>query len=275
MKQVKKSQASNMILWAAMVIFQFEDLSTISASSLLKIQVNGHISGLCCTWLVPCTRASSDGADGFLTLRVDPLEEGRSTFRAWPNRYLLESQEGLETEFGPRIDLINSGRGTQISYSAAVDLVGELGVSQLMVGTPIDVSKIAEVKYLDCDIYVKNMTLFGDLIVLPFEVWWAAMVIFQFEVIRLFERILVHDLRPGDLLKIQVNGRISGLHCTWLVPCTRASSDGADGFLTLRVDPLEEGLSTFRAWPNWYLRGHPSCSAVGRSPSGESEGARN
>ncbi|KAI5661432.1 hypothetical protein M9H77_20755 [Catharanthus roseus] len=63
-------------------------------------QVNGRISGLHCTWLVPCTRASSDDMDEFLTLRVDPLEEGRSTLRAWPN-----CQEGLKTEVGPRADL--------------------------------------------------------------------------------------------------------------------------------------------------------------------------
>ncbi|KAI5670625.1 hypothetical protein M9H77_10989 [Catharanthus roseus] len=72
---------------------------------------------------------------------------------------LVESQEGLETKVGPRADLnssvvatlmyldslglpsyarnphINSGRlvprDTQISYSAAVDLVAELGVSQV------------------------------------------------------------------------------------------------------------------------------------------------
>ncbi|KAI5652389.1 hypothetical protein M9H77_29576 [Catharanthus roseus] len=42
----------------------------------------------------------------------------------------------------------------------------------------------------------------------------------------------------------------------WLVSRTRASSDDVDGFFTLRVDPLEEGRSTWRAWPNWYLRGH-------------------
>ncbi|KAI5672877.1 hypothetical protein M9H77_13241 [Catharanthus roseus] len=182
--------------------------------------------------------------------------------------YLVESQEGLETEVGPRADLveaalmcldllrlpscarnphvgfaltffhiifsshINSGRlvprGTQIPYSAVVDLVAELGrllvlrpvarlrdfvghkmllektvevqgdnncfnhlrdrritlyarvilethdgrlqrISNLIVSTPIDVSKITEVNYLDCDIYVENMILFGDLIALPFE----------------------------------------------------------------------------------------------------------
>ncbi|KAI5662472.1 hypothetical protein M9H77_21795 [Catharanthus roseus] len=39
---------------------------------------------------VPRTRASSDDVDRFLTLRVDPFEEGRSTWRVWPNRYLRE-----------------------------------------------------------------------------------------------------------------------------------------------------------------------------------------
>ncbi|KAI5682514.1 hypothetical protein M9H77_03742 [Catharanthus roseus] len=53
-----------------------------------KNQVNGHVSGLHCTWSVPRTGASSDDVDGFLTLRVDPLEEGHSTLRVWPNRYL-------------------------------------------------------------------------------------------------------------------------------------------------------------------------------------------
>ncbi|KAI5682390.1 hypothetical protein M9H77_03618 [Catharanthus roseus] len=59
------------------------------------------------------------------------------------------------------------------------------------------------------------------------------------------------SFRPG--LKFdqnQVNGRVSELHCTWLVLCTRTSFDNMDGFLTLRVDPLEEGRSTLRAWPN-------------------------
>ncbi|KAI5666876.1 hypothetical protein M9H77_16729 [Catharanthus roseus] len=59
------------------------------------------------------------------------------------------------------------------------------------------------------------------------------------------------SFRPG--LKFgenQVNGRIRGLHCTWLVPRTRASSNDVGRFLTVRVDPLNEGCSTGRAWPN-------------------------
>ncbi|KAI5668111.1 hypothetical protein M9H77_17964 [Catharanthus roseus] len=69
---------------------------------------------------------------------------------------------------------------------------------------------------------------------------------------------------PGlKFVENQVNGRVSGLYCTWLVPRTRGSSDDVDEFLTLRVDPLEEGRSTLRAWPNR------------TSPSGDSGGDRN
>ncbi|KAI5667369.1 hypothetical protein M9H77_17222 [Catharanthus roseus] len=89
-----------------------KDPSTRSAFRFVENQVNGRVSGLHCTWLVPHTRASSDDVDGFLTLRVDPLKEGRSTLRAWPN-YLVP-------------------RGTHISYSAAVDLVAELGFKILV-----------------------------------------------------------------------------------------------------------------------------------------------
>ncbi|KAI5666958.1 hypothetical protein M9H77_16811 [Catharanthus roseus] len=65
------------------------------------------------------------------------------------------------------------------------------------------------------------------------------------------------SFRPGlKFVENQVCGRVSGLHCTWLVLRIRASSDDVDGFLTLRVDPLEEGHSTLRAWPNRYLHGH-------------------
>ncbi|KAI5673922.1 hypothetical protein M9H77_14286 [Catharanthus roseus] len=59
--------------------------------------------------------------------------------------------------------------------------------------------------------------------------------------------ILAPDLHPGlKFVENQVNGRVSILHCTWLVPRTRASFDDVDGFFTLRVDPLEEGRSTLR-----------------------------
>ncbi|KAI5662879.1 hypothetical protein M9H77_22202 [Catharanthus roseus] len=46
---------------------------------------------------------------------------------------LVESREGLEIEAGPRTDLLLMcvPRGTQRPYSAAVDLVAGLGVSQM------------------------------------------------------------------------------------------------------------------------------------------------
>ncbi|KAI5658415.1 hypothetical protein M9H77_27208 [Catharanthus roseus] len=65
------------------------------------------------------------------------------------------------------------------------------------------------------------------------------------------------SFRPGlNFGENHGNGRISRLHYTWLVPCTRASSDDVDDLFTLRVDPLEEERSTWRAWPNQYLRRH-------------------
>ncbi|KAI5650027.1 hypothetical protein M9H77_36032 [Catharanthus roseus] len=48
-------------------------------------------------------------------------------------------------------------------------LIFRVRISNLIVNTPIDVSKIAEAKYPDCDIYVENVILSGDLIALPFE----------------------------------------------------------------------------------------------------------
>ncbi|KAI5673865.1 hypothetical protein M9H77_14229 [Catharanthus roseus] len=84
-------------------------------------QVSGRVSGLHCTWLVPRTRASSDDVDGFLTLRsvAQPVFTWTSHHALrWDGR-LVEGQEGLETEIGPRADLlgapgISSGRsGTQ------------------------------------------------------------------------------------------------------------------------------------------------------------------
>ncbi|KAI5675578.1 hypothetical protein M9H77_06528 [Catharanthus roseus] len=118
-------------------------------------QANGHVSGLHYTWLVPRTWASSDDVDGFLTLRVDPLEEGCSTLRAWPNRYLRgyrimlyggtvaywRVRRGSKLRLAPRLTqdgqryhkpLNLVPRGTQIPYSAAVDLVAGLGVSQVV-----------------------------------------------------------------------------------------------------------------------------------------------
>ncbi|KAI5658354.1 hypothetical protein M9H77_27147 [Catharanthus roseus] len=62
------------------------------------------------------------------------------------------------------------------------------------------------------------------------------------------------SFRPGlKFVENQVNGRVSGLHCTWLVPHTRASSDNVDG----------------GRGPTGIYVDIASCSAVGRSPSGE------
>ncbi|KAI5672615.1 hypothetical protein M9H77_12979 [Catharanthus roseus] len=77
------------------------------------------------------------------------------------------------------------------------------------------------------------------------------------------------SFRPGlKFVENQVNGRVSGLHCTRLVPRTRAFSDDVDGFFTLRVDLLEEGRSTLRAWPNQYLRGYRIMLCGGTCPYG-------
>ncbi|KAI5657532.1 hypothetical protein M9H77_26325 [Catharanthus roseus] len=53
----------------------------------------------------------------------------------------------------------------------------------------------------------------------------------------------------------------------------RASSDDVDGFFDFEVDLLEEGRSTWRAWPNRYLRGHcimlyGGTAALGRARRG-------
>ncbi|KAI5675514.1 hypothetical protein M9H77_06464 [Catharanthus roseus] len=161
------------------------DLSTRSASSgrangpsLVKNQVNECVSGLHCTWLVPHTRASSDDVDELFTLRVDTLEEGRSTEAALMCLDSLklpscarnphasssisfvkiisskrsgaqQATEVLGQEFFDQISLeghmfmfylfrlepsvkflfmLSLPKGTQMPYSAAVDLVAQLGV---------------------------------------------------------------------------------------------------------------------------------------------------
>ncbi|KAI5666683.1 hypothetical protein M9H77_16536 [Catharanthus roseus] len=99
------------------------------------------VRGLHCTWLVPRTRASSDGVDVsdsgewiHLKRSIDRREcgpiglHGHRIMLCNGVDRLVESQERLETK-------INSGRivprGTQIPYSAAADLVAGLGVSQI------------------------------------------------------------------------------------------------------------------------------------------------
>ncbi|KAI5674160.1 hypothetical protein M9H77_14524 [Catharanthus roseus] len=56
----------------------------------------------------------------------------------------------------------------QFEGSAVIVRMDRL-TGHLIVSTPIDMSKIAEAKYPDCDIYVENVILSGDLIALPFE----------------------------------------------------------------------------------------------------------
>ncbi|KAI5681814.1 hypothetical protein M9H77_03042 [Catharanthus roseus] len=101
-------------------------------------QVNRHVSGLHCTWLVPCTKASSDDVNGTWRLAQSVFMWTLHHALWWDGR-LVESQEGLETEVGPKADLsthtrgltersCSLPRGTQISYSAVVDLVAELGI---------------------------------------------------------------------------------------------------------------------------------------------------
>ncbi|KAI5677122.1 hypothetical protein M9H77_08072 [Catharanthus roseus] len=55
-------------------------------------------------------RASSDYVDRFLTMRVDPLEEGHITCRVWPNRCWPPCGEprGLETKVLLKADLVGS-----------------------------------------------------------------------------------------------------------------------------------------------------------------------
>ncbi|KAI5673193.1 hypothetical protein M9H77_13557 [Catharanthus roseus] len=93
-----------------------------------------------CTWLVPRTRASSDDVDGFLTLRWIHLKRGvvpggrgpieaalmcliRSDFLA-ELKSLILTQDGQG--YNKPLNLVP--RGTQMPYSAAVDLVAGLGI---------------------------------------------------------------------------------------------------------------------------------------------------
>ncbi|KAI5682161.1 hypothetical protein M9H77_03389 [Catharanthus roseus] len=96
--------------------------------------------GLQCTWLVPRTRASFDGVDVLdsgewihLKRGVDRRGCGPISLRV---HYIILC-DGMAALWRARrgLKLINSGRlvprGTQIPYSAAVDLVEGLGVSQV------------------------------------------------------------------------------------------------------------------------------------------------
>ncbi|KAI5666734.1 hypothetical protein M9H77_16587 [Catharanthus roseus] len=88
------------------------------------------LRGLHCTWLVPHTKASSDGVDNSDLGEWIYLKRVVVPWKAWPNRpptflswfgpwtlhhalrwdgRLVESQEGLETKVGPRADLARAG----------------------------------------------------------------------------------------------------------------------------------------------------------------------
>ncbi|KAI5673764.1 hypothetical protein M9H77_14128 [Catharanthus roseus] len=54
-----------------------------------------------------------------------------------------------------------------------------------------------------------------------------------------------------------------GLHCTWLVSRTRASSDSVDGFRLGRVDLLQEGRRTMKGLAQSIYMDTASCSALG------------
>ncbi|KAI5675568.1 hypothetical protein M9H77_06518 [Catharanthus roseus] len=71
-----------------------------------------------------------------------------------------------------------------------------------------------------------------------------------------------------------VFGSVRGLHCTWLVPSTRASSDSVDDSDPGEWIHLKRGIDRGGCGPIG-LRGHciMLCGGV-RPPSGESEGAR-
>ncbi|KAI5662370.1 hypothetical protein M9H77_21693 [Catharanthus roseus] len=128
------------------------------------VDVFGSVKELHSTWLVPRTKASSNGVDDldsgeWIHLKSGVDCGGYSTMGLCGQRIMLcggvrppsEESGGLDTEVGPRADLIDQlrtnrvllrdwalvfgtyslvPRGTQILYSAAVDLVVGLGISQ-------------------------------------------------------------------------------------------------------------------------------------------------
>ncbi|KAI5654398.1 hypothetical protein M9H77_31585 [Catharanthus roseus] len=86
------------------------------------------------------------------------------------------------------------------------------------------------------------------------------------------EKCIGADVNSGYDL---VFGSIRGLHCKWLVPRTRASSDGVDVSDSGEWIHLKRGVDRGGCGPIG-LRGHRIilCGGV-RPPSGESGGARN
>ncbi|KAI5652521.1 hypothetical protein M9H77_29708 [Catharanthus roseus] len=67
------------------------------------------VRGLHCTWLVPRTRASSDGVDVSNSREWIHLKRGVDRRGCGPIGLRgHRSQEGLETEIGPRADLVGA-----------------------------------------------------------------------------------------------------------------------------------------------------------------------
>ncbi|KAI5674060.1 hypothetical protein M9H77_14424 [Catharanthus roseus] len=115
--------------------------------------VFGSVRGLHCTWLVPCMRASSGGMDDSDSGKWIYLKRGAARagckvllvilsqvcfcvvasflklFRCVLCVYTSSIAPGLGSHFETYSLVL---RGTQIPYSAAVDLVAGLGVSQVV-----------------------------------------------------------------------------------------------------------------------------------------------
>ncbi|KAI5658889.1 hypothetical protein M9H77_27682 [Catharanthus roseus] len=110
------------------------------------------VRGLHCTWLVPSTRASSDGVDDLdsgewihFKRGVDRErlardgQEGQQTAEVLCQEFLIKSPRGAYVYCCSRV-MFHCGayklvpRGTQMSYSTAVDLVAGLEASQFKQG---------------------------------------------------------------------------------------------------------------------------------------------
>ncbi|KAI5652523.1 hypothetical protein M9H77_29710 [Catharanthus roseus] len=210
---------------------------------------------------------------------------------------LVESQEGLDTEVGPRADLVGVALmcldSLRLPSCGRNPHVGDIGLrlfkssKELIVSTPIDVSKIAHVKYPDSDIYVENVILSGDLIALPFGLWrdtWDG---------RLSKHYSQVDCRRKQMTFLFTNAyekphcdqgynfdydlvfeSVRGLHCTWPVPRTRASFDGVDVSNSREWIYLKRSVDRGGCGPIG-LHGHRImlCGGI-RLPSRESRGAR-
>ncbi|KAI5682262.1 hypothetical protein M9H77_03490 [Catharanthus roseus] len=69
------------------------------------------------------------------------------------------------------------------------------------VSTPMAVSKITEVKYPDCDIYVESVILSGGLFALPFESYDLILELDRLSNLLYISRIIAPDLHPRESTK--------------------------------------------------------------------------